>query len=201
VLLDYPKIMDRRGTNGVVLLFFFVVILMIGVTAAGVIVYTNGVYVEKMLNTHRESVKEATQSIDVVEIIGEDGSQNKIDYIFMMMMLGADSPSTSFNLTYFGLSLSNSSAEYVYHEGVDCTNLSSLIPGENYGIVYKRKGNDNLDGMITTGDVVMMCFRTPRSVYRGERFKIHIVTLAGSRLIFDYKLPDILYHKRTMIFP
>jgi len=194
-------IMDKRGTNGVVLLFFFIVLLVIGVMAAGVIVGTNNIFAEKALNTHREAVKEATQSIEVVEIVAEDGTQNEINYYYMMMMLGADSPSTSFNLTYFGLSLSNISAEFSYDTDVDCNNISTLGPGVNYGIEYKRRGTHSLDGMITTGDVVMMCFRTPRAMYRGERFKIHIVTLAGSRLIFDYKLPDVLYDKRTLVFP
>jgi len=193
--------MKNKAEMGIGTLFLFIVVLLIAVIAAGVMIWTNIEYSEKTLITNKEAMKEATQAVDVLEIVGEDGAKNYIEYLEMTLKVGPNSPATSFNLTYFGLSLSNSSAEFMYDTDVICNNKSTLSPGTNYGIEYLKEGSEKLDGRINHGDVVRMCFMSPRAVSPGERFKIHIVTIAGSRIIFDYQVPDILYNNRTILYP
>jgi len=193
--------MNKKAEVGIGTLFMFIVILLIAMIAAGVMIWTNIDYAEKTLITNKEAIKEATQAVDVIEIVGEDGAMNYISYLEMIMKVGPNSPATSFNLTYFGLSLSNSSAEFMYDVSVNCNNRSTLVAGQNYGIEYLKRGSESLEGRINHGDVVKMCFMSPRAISPAEKFKVHIVTIAGSRIIFDYQLPDLLYDNRTLLYP
>jgi len=193
--------LGKKGRSGFSFLIMFIVILIICAIAASVVVLVNNKFSEKALITGKAAKNDASAEVELLDVYVEDGTTKGIDFFFMTFKVGPSSNPTNLNMTFFGLSLSNSTGEYHFADEADCNNMSTLVPGSTYGTNYLIKGRDYLDGRVTRGDVVTMCYRTPRRIMPGEMFKIHIVTITGSRILFDYQLPDIIYNKRTLLYP
>jgi len=193
--------LGKKGKSGFSFLIMFIVILIVCVIASSVVILVNNKFSEKALITGKEAKNEASAEVELIDVYVEDGTEKGIEFFYMTFKIGSSSNPTNLNMTFFGLSLSNASGEYHYTEQADCNNATSLVPGSTYGTTYLIKGRDYLDRRVTKGDVVTMCFRTPRMIMPGEMFKIHIVTITGSRILFDYQLPDIIYKKRTLLYP
>ena len=71
----------------------------------------------------------------------------------------------------------------------------------SFGIKYQITGTSNKNGYLNKGDVIQLCFRSPRAVNEGERFKITIVPMIGSVLAIETSTPSLMIDQTVSIYP
>jgi len=95
------------------------------------------------------------------------------------------------------MNLNNQSQDYRYSSSINCSNSSSLdLYNTSFGVSYQITGRSNKTGYLTTGDVAMICFRSPRSVQEGERFKITVIPMIGHVLAIETLTPPLMINTR-----
>ncbi|MDD9953783.1 MAG: hypothetical protein OXR66_05600 [Candidatus Woesearchaeota archaeon] len=191
----------RKGEMGMGTLIIFIAMILVAAVAAAVLISTTGALQNKALATGKATTTEVGTSLSALEVYVENGSDQSVDYFYETIKLGAGSDSIRFSDTLLTLNLDNTTADYEYSSGVDCTSTGSMSAGGDFGIQYQIVGNNNRSGYLTKGDVVKLCFQAPRSVNEGEEFKVNLVPMVGSPLVVEAATPDLMVDTRVTVFP
>lgn len=70
-----------------------------------------------------------------------------------------------------------------------------------FGVKYQITGSSYKSGYLNKGDVVKICFASPRAVNESEDIKISLIPKVGSNLVIETTTPDLMVDKRVTIFP
>ena len=77
-----------------------------------------------------------------------------------------------------------------------------MSAGGDFGISYQIEATSgHQNGYLVKGDVVQLCFQTPRSVNESEDIKFTLVPRSGSPLVVEATLPDLMVDKRIAVYP
>ncbi len=71
----------------------------------------------------------------------------------------------------------------------------------NYSVRYLLKGSQYKAGYVKRGDVVILCFKSPRPIYSDEDIKIEFSPKVGKSLIVETAIPEAALTKRVYLFP
>lgn len=195
---------SKKSEMGMGTLIIFIAMILVAAIAASVLISTTGSLQNKALTTGKMTTAEVGTSLSAIEVYGEDGRNQSLLYFFETVKLAAGSDPLRFEDTLVFMNLNNQSQNYRYYSGVDCNNRSSLNNANNsayYGIYYQITGTSNKTGYLTTGDVAQICFKSPRTVSEGERFKITIIPMIGHTLGIETITPSLMINTRVPIFP
>ncbi|MFT4297749.1 MAG: hypothetical protein ACMXX5_01005 [Candidatus Woesearchaeota archaeon] len=179
-------------------LIIFIAMIIISATAAGVLITTINSFQTKALETGRATRAEIGTSLQVVEISGTGANiDRKIHNITATVKLSAGSDDVRFDGVLLTLGLENATKDYIYNKSANC---SEVVKGE-YAVEYSIKGNNNIEGYLTRGDIARICFQAERPIGESERFRISIIPRVGTQTRLDMYTPYILSRHREVLFP
>jgi len=101
----------------------------------------------------------------------------------------------------YQLNNSNTSTLYCLWEGNGTDTATAAYGANMFGLSYQITGTGYKAGYLTTGDVVQLCFKSPRTISEGERFKLSIVPMIGSVLAIETITPSLMIDKAVTIYP
>jgi len=182
-------------------LFFFIVCLVISLIAAGVILITSNLYTEQTIITNEQAVRDAGNSLMLIEINAKDGGDLSIDYFYTKIKLGPDSASLGFNNILISLSLANSSSDFLYSPNVNCLDNDTMNPGRTFGVFYDYASNEHIDGRLNSGEIATLCFQSNQSLYPGDAVYLKIIPLIGTQIMLDFNMPDVIYNEIINLYP
>jgi len=193
-----------KGTKaemGMGTLIIFIAMILVAAVAASVLISTTGTLQNKALATGKATTQEVGTSLSAVELYGEDGTNQSVNFMYMTIKLASGSDEIRFSDTLLSMNLDNTSADYEYASAYDCDTSTSLVVGGDFGIKYQITGTNNKSGYLTKGDVVQVCFVAPREVLEGESIKVSLIPMVGSPLVVDTATPDLMVDKRISLYP
>lgn len=192
---------SKKAEMGMGTLIIFIAMILVAAVAAGVLISTTGTLQNKALSTGRSTSAEVGTSLNIVQIYAEDGRTQGVSDFYKVLKLNAGSDPVRFSDILISLSLQNATADFLYNASIDCSNTSNTTAGVDFGVEYMITGPNNMTGYLTRGDVVRVCFESPRSVGESEKVIISLIPKVGSTRVVDTELPDLMIAKRIDIFP
>ncbi|MCB9358845.1 hypothetical protein H6503_02855 [Candidatus Woesearchaeota archaeon] len=192
---------SKKAEMGMGTLIIFIAMILVAAVAAAVLISTTGTLQNKALATGKSTATEVGTSLNVVQVYAEDGSDQALEEFHTIVKLNAGSEPIRFSDLLLSVNLVNSSADYTYDSGVDCDDSSTTVAGGDFGVLYSINGTNNQDGYLTKGDVVKLCFETPRNVSESENIVISFVPKVGSVRVVETDLPDLMVDTRVDVYP
>jgi archaeal flagellin FlaB len=189
---------SRKAEMGMGTLILFIAMILVAAVAASVLISTTGTLQNKALSTGKATASEVGTSLNVIQIYAEDGTNQTVENFTTVLKLNSGSEPMRFEDLLVTMNLMNASGDYVYDEAVDCTGAN--VAGK-FGVGYSIVGPNNMTGYLTRGDVVKVCFNSPREVGESERVVFSLIPKVGSTRVIDMGLPDLMVQKRIDVFP
>ncbi|OIO66737.1 hypothetical protein COY28_02955 [Candidatus Woesearchaeota archaeon CG_4_10_14_0_2_um_filter_57_5] len=194
-----------KGTKaemGMGTLIIFIAMILVAAVAASVLISTTGTLQNKALATGKATTQEVGTSLSAVELYGEDGSNQSLEYIYETIKLASGSDEIRLIDTLVTVNLNDISSDYGYNQSVDCTNTSQFnASSAMFGAKWQITGTNNRTGYLTKGDVVQLCLHMPRPINEAEDLKISLIPMVGSALVVDSTTPDLMVDTRVSIYP
>lgn len=74
--------------------------------------------------------------------------------------------------------------------------------GEGYfSIVYEQTGTNWVNGNLQRGDIVRMCFESPREVTEDEEIRLNFIPKIGTSTLTNFITPDVISTERVYLYP
>lgn len=189
----------KKSEMGMGTLILFIAMILVAAVAASVLVSTTGSLQNRALSTGRATAVEVGTSLNIIKIYAEDGSNQNLEEFVSVIKLNAGSDPMRFDDLLISLSLSNATGDYIYNNTRNCTSASTTT--SEFAVEYLITGPNNMTGYLTNGDVVKLCFESPRSVGESENIKLSYISKVGTSRVIDIALPNLIISKQTDIFP
>jgi archaellin len=210
----------KQGEMGIGTLILFIAFILIALVGVVVLTRTSSILQSKALATGKGAAQEVSSSFRNVEIYALDGTNGNLDYFYNTIKLASGSEPMKFTNNYilFTVSLNNVSSEYSYNgnnitgiSAIDCSvdpstdatgaSLGNTSNDGKYGIEYVLKGPSYTAGYLSDGDMVKICFKSPRIVRPTEEMRFTYLPKSGSPTRLKLYMPSIVSNKRIYIFP
>jgi len=214
------KYTAKKAEMGIGTLILFISFIVIATVAAAVLISTTSLLQNKALNTGKAAADEIGSSLVNVEMYATDGTADSVSYFYNTIKLASGSEPFKFTNNYilFTMNLNNQSQDYTYDgnntsgesfincsvdpgASSDASSLSNSTNDGYFGIEYIMQGPNYASGYLSDGDMVKICFKSPRTVGRTEEMRFTYLPKTGNPLRLKLFMPSILSDKRVYIFP
>lgn len=198
--------LNKKAEMGMGTLIIFITMILVAAIAAAVLISTTSSLQNKALETGSATTQEVGTSMNVLEIYGEDGSEDEtVEGFATILKLSAGSDSIRFQDLLVSLSLSDVSEDYAYNDsGFTCEDISNSTTANStfgYVVEYSLEGPNNREGFLTPGEVAKVCFGSPRAVGETERIRLSVIPRVGTPNTIETSLPNLIIDTRQQIFP
>ncbi|MBD3203337.1 hypothetical protein GF327_03525, partial [Candidatus Woesearchaeota archaeon] len=175
----------------------------VAAVAAGVLISTTGTLQNKALATGKATTNQVGTSLEVIELYGEDASSgNNLEDLYQTIRLSSGSEDIRFEDVLLTLSLSDQASDYSYTSDDGVSNCTDPVSTSFFAIEYQINATtSHQDGYLVKGDVVKICFASPRDINESEEIKTTIIPRVGSPLVVEADIPDLMVDKRITVFP
>jgi len=196
--------MNKKGEMGIGTLVLFIAMILVAAIAAGVLIQTATSLQSKALETGRRTTTEVSTSLKTILLYGEDASTTReIRNIRQHIQLTAGSDPIKFNDTVIAVDTVNQSIDLTMDQNQDWENLThcEAASGDEYRLYYVKISGRHIDGYITPGEVVQLCYDLPRDVYEDELLRFNIIPATGSSHTVSVNTPGTMITRRVFLFP
>jgi len=74
--------------------------------------------------------------------------------------------------------------------------------GEGYfSVVYEQKGTNWVNGNLQRGDVIRLCYESPRRVFEDEEIRLNFIPKIGTSTLTQFVTPDVISTERVYLYP
>jgi archaeal flagellin FlaB len=74
--------------------------------------------------------------------------------------------------------------------------------GEGYfSVVYEQTGTNWVNGNLQRGDIIRMCFESPREVTEDEEIRLNFIPKIGTSTLTNFVTPDVISTERVYLYP
>jgi flagellin-like protein len=74
--------------------------------------------------------------------------------------------------------------------------------GEGYfSVVYEQQGTNWVNGNLQRGDVIKLCFESPRDVTEDEEVRLNFIPKIGTATLTQFVTPDVISTERVYLYP
>ena len=187
----------RKGEMGIGTLVLFIAMILVAAIAAGVLIQTATNLQSRALETGKRSTRQVSTAVSTVLLYGEDGQDGSIENLRQNVRLASGSESIKFEDAVISVDANNISSDLNYNGSSNCEGAS----GNGFRISYLKNGTNHKDGYLEVGDVVQLCFDTPREVVEDELVRVSFVPKVGNVMTVRVTTPPVINTKRVFLFP
>jgi flagellin-like protein len=192
------KSASKKSEMGIGTLILFIALILVAAIAAGVLIQTAVSLQSRALETGRRSTSEVGTALKTVLLYGEDASVNRtIHDIRQQIKLVAGSDPIKLSDSVITLDLDNSSQEYLYERNTTCENAT----GQRFRARYIQNGTSHIQGYIASGDVVELCYRSPRYIREDESMRVNFIPKVGSVMSISLMTSSIMISRKILLYP
>ncbi|MFP4656350.1 MAG: archaellin/type IV pilin N-terminal domain-containing protein [Candidatus Woesearchaeota archaeon] len=197
--------MNKKAEMGIGTLIIFIAMILVAAIAASVLIQTATSLQNRALLTGTRTQEQVGTALQVLQVHAENGSSGgTVDDFFVKFKLSPGSEAMRLEDTLVEFDTSDESAFLRYNESVDCSARNYTTGGDgegNFGARYMIEGNSWTDGYIHAGDVLEICFESPRSIGSEEDVSIRLVPQVGMASVTETAVPEIIGQTRIYVFP
>lgn len=194
--------MKKKGEMGIGTLILFIAFILVAAVAAAVLVSTTQSLQSKALATGKATQAEIGTSMTAVEVYAESGTDQSVDYFYETIKLSSGSDPVRFQDLLLVFNTKDTSQEYTYNVSTGgCPATTEMDANtDKFYIAYSLQAG-SLNGYLTTGDVVKLCYKAPRAINESEDIKLNIIPKVGAPLVVDVTMPQLMTDVRVYVFP
>lgn len=196
--------MYKKAEMGIGTLIIFIAMILVAAIAAGVLVQTATSLQNKALLTGERSKSQVSTSVRPLLIYTEDGSTgNNIEFFYIKAKLVPGSDAIKLGDMLIEFDLKNATSDMEYNNSLSsCTSLTNETNvTSTFFVETLIQGSNYADGYLQRGDILKICFESPRPVEEDESVSVSIIPKIGNPSIIDMSLPDIITEHRITIYP
>ena len=201
---------SKKAEMGIGTLIIFIALIFVASIAANVLIQTSFSLQSKALDTAKSTKNAVATRIDFLSILATDGTDNNIENFYAQVRLAPGSEGIKLDKLSINLLLSNMTANYVYSNEA-CTNVSdssgdgfyvdSANENGTFTVQYIQKASNHRDGVLARGEIVKICFRSPRSINEDEKISIRLTPKSGFMTEKQMITDSVITDKNIMLFP
>lgn len=186
---------NKKGESGIGTLIIFIAMLLVAAIAAGVLIQTTGALQNKALSTGQQSRAQISTHLEIINMIGMDGSDGDVENISLILKLSPGSESIQFDELIVTVDTISDFATLSYENDTDDFNASEYIA------LYLENGTNHRDGYLIRGDVVEMKIQLPADLQEDEDVRMDFIPKVGIPTTLDVTMPDIMTEYRVHLYP
>ncbi len=190
---------------GIGTLIIFIAMILVAAIAAGVLIQTATSLQNKALLAGARTRGQVSTAISPLLVFGEDGTTGNVTKFFAKLKLSPGSDPMKLEDSLIEFDLDDSSADLIFNMSngtcADWEYDTDATGNGNFSVQYLVTGSEWKDGYIHGGDVILLCFESPRSVRPDEDIAIRFVPKIGNSMVVETALPDVITQQRVYIFP
>ncbi len=197
---------NKKGEMGIGTLIVFIAMILVAAIAAGVLIRTATSLQSKALLTGERSKEQVSTALDTILLTASDGSTgNSVDYFEQTIRLAPGSGPIKFNETVIEFDTTDISADLVYN-GTK-TNCNA---GNGYGtsgtsgyytVVYVENGTLAQSDYLQGGDLVKICYQSPRAITEDDLITVSIIPKVGNVEQIDTATPSTITDQTIVVYP
>ncbi len=88
---------------------------------------------------------------------------------------------------------------------IQANNTFAVTPydeGEGYfAVEYEQEGTNHVDGNLQRGDVIKICYQSPRGIGQDELLRINFIPKIGTATLTETITPDVMSTNRVYLYP
>jgi len=168
---------------------------LVAAIAAGVLIQTVGSLQNKALTTGQQSKSQISTHLEVVNMVGQDGTNGVIDNVSLVIKLAAGSESIQFDELIITVDTTSDFATLSYEPVI-----ANLAQG-NYVVTPLQNGTNHKDGYLVRGDVAKLDVMLPSSLSESEQVRFDMIPKVGIPTALEVSMPDIMTSLRVHLYP
>lgn len=201
---------NRKAEMGVGTLIIFIAMLFVTAVAAGVLIQTGNSLQSKALSTAKSSERAVSTWVMIFQIEGSDGSSGMLRNFEAQAKLSPGSDGVSLTDSLLELQLNNASVDLVY-SNESCTNVSSsagdgyytnaITNNGTFTVEYIHVTAQHSDGILFRGEIVKLCFASPRDIDEDEEVEVRFTSQVGNSKTVQFITPEVITQQIVQVFP
>jgi len=193
----------KKAEAGIGTLILFIALILVAAVAAGVLIQTSGSLQSKALATGSKTQTQVSTQLVVNLMWGENGSAGNVSRVYAELKLAPGSDAIKLNDTLFEFVLSDSSVSLTNSGTVaQCTPAVIAGLGANqFATEYLVQSTSYKADYVQQGDVIRICFNTPRTVLEAQSFRFLAIPRSGGITQINGRTPDVMASYQIPMFP
>jgi flagellin FlaB len=187
---------NNKGETGIGTLIIFIAIVLVAAIAASVLLGTAGSLQQKALTTGKQTQQEVSSGLQCISVTAQNGTDGTVENFEVLVKLSAGSDPVSLNDTIVTFDTKNSSQTLTYEP-----NLTAVVPGADFIVVYVKTGPDYLPNYLTVGDVVKIQYNSSYAIGQSQSVKMKMVPKRGVIVPIEFVTPDVMSTLRVNLYP
>ena len=201
---------NKKAEMGIGTLIIFIAMIFVAGVVAAVFVQTATSLQNKAFATADASKKSISTKVKVMHISADDGSDGTIENFKYEIKPIVGSEDIKLNESFLSIELSNHSVNLIY-SNESCNNVTDAS-GDGYytdastgtgtfTVVYLTSANNHYDGYLLRGEMVKLCFSSPRDINEDEVVKIRFMPKYGTPSSTEFITPDVMTTQIVQVYP
>jgi len=183
---------NKKAESGIGTLIIFIAMLLVAAIAAGVLIQTTGSLQNKALATGQQSKAQISTHLEVVNTVGTDGTDGRVENVSVVMKLAPGSESIRFSELIVTVDTITNFATLSYNN----SNINS-----SYSVVPLQNGTNHKEGYLVRGDVVEVNLQLPSALLENQDVRMDFIPKVGIPTTLDISMPDIMTTYRVHLYP
>ncbi len=194
---------NKKAEAGIGTLILFIALILVAAVAAGVLIQTSGSLQSKALATGSKTQTQVSTQLVVNLMWGENGSTSNVSRVYAELKLAPGSDAIKLNDTLFEFVLSDASTSLTNSGTVAQCNpavIAGLLSG-TFATEYLVQSTSYKADYLQQGDVIRICFNTPRPVLEAQTFRFLAIPRSGGITQINGRTPDVMASYQIAMFP
>jgi hypothetical protein len=141
-------------------------------------------------------------------------SQQASEYYPISIPLGNDLDDVDYNYTIEEVPITNTTDTFGYFSMIGRNYDSGIFPengtlevrpyklGEGYfSVTYEQVGTNHVEGNLQRGDIIKICFESPRAINEDELVRLNFIPKIGTNSLTEFVTPDVISTERVYLYP
>jgi len=194
---------SKKAEAGIGTLILFIALILVAAVAAGVLIQTSSSLQSKALATGSKAKTQVSTQVQFNVVWGENGSTGQLDTIFAELKLAAGSDPIKLNDTLIEFILNDVSSNLANSGTVSACNytVANALAANEWATEYLVEGNSYRDDYLQLGDVVLICFQSPRAIDEDESFQILVIPKTGGLTQINGRTPEVMTNYKESLWP
>ncbi len=172
---------------GIGTLIIFIAMVLVAAVAAAVLIQTSGILQQKAQQTGKEAATEVTSNVNIVSIIGNIGTSQKIDNFTIAVQLSAGGQNIDFQSVVMKY-IDNQTSDTMNYANINFTNLVGNHTAYNYS--EQRFVGSSANKVLSAGELGIITIAPTNALGLREKGLIEIVPETGTMIMKEVLAPS-----------
>lgn len=202
--------MNKKAEMGVGTLILFIAMILVAGITASVLIQTGTSLQDQALSTAKSAQRSVSTKVEIIHITAEDGSEGNLNNFEEEIRLVPGSEGIKLEDALLTIDLSDDSASLVYSSEA-CLNVSdssgdgyftdSTNGNGTFTVKYLKSSDSHTIDYLLKGEIIKLCFSTPRSVGEDESLSFRFIPKYASSTSVEFLTPSVITTQLVQVYP